>query len=88
MKAKFVYESIKDVLKGPSEESILKSMENTDPDELLKKSARNGFIEGVKVALKKGADFHAKDDYALRWAANKGHTEIVKLLKKYMKNES
>ena len=32
--------------------------------------------------LKAGADVHAQDDYALRWAAELGHTRVVGLLLK------
>ena len=34
----------------------------------------------VRVLLKAGADVHADDDYALRWAAEKGHTQTVQIL--------
>ena len=50
MKAKFVYEAIGDVLKGKSKEEIISSLENTDLDfnNLLFKSAKAGFLPGVK----------------------------------------
>ena len=34
----------------------------------------------MKLLLDWGADIHASDDWALRSAANFGHTETVKLL--------
>jgi len=34
----------------------------------------------VKYLLDAGADVHADDDYALRWASGKGHADVVKLL--------
>jgi len=46
-----------------------------------------GWLLGQNVSLtellfKYGADVHARDDYALSWAAAGGHTEVVELLKK------
>ena len=35
----------------------------------------------------KGADVHANNDHALRWASQNGHLEIVKLLKDHMKSQ-
>lgn len=46
-------------------------------------AARNGDLEGVKEALKNGADLEAKESYgdtALNLAAENGHLEIVKYL--------
>jgi ankyrin repeat protein len=82
MKAKFVYETIGDILKGRSEEDILSSMENSRPNDLLFKLIEAGFLPGVKKALEMGADIHANDDYALRWASYSGHSDIVELLLK------
>jgi hypothetical protein len=39
-----------------------------------------GDSENMIAALKAGADVHADNDWALRWASNYGHTEVVKLL--------
>ncbi len=39
-------------------------------------------IKLIKAVLDAGADVHEADDWALRWAATMGHTEVVKLLKK------
>ncbi|MEK0338517.1 MAG: hypothetical protein QQN41_13895, partial [Nitrosopumilus sp.] len=83
MKAKFVYEAMGDVLKGKSEEEILHSMhsmKDLDPNDLLYKSAKSGFLPGVNKALEDGADVHANVDYALRLASENSHYKIVKLL--------
>ncbi|MDY0270632.1 ankyrin repeat domain-containing protein [Trichloromonas sp.] len=50
------------------------------PNELLMRSAVNGYKRGVVIALKRGADIHHRDDYALRWSVNKGYYDIVKIL--------
>jgi len=34
--------------------------------------------------LDNGADVHADNDEALKWAFEEGHHDVVKLLKKYM----
>lgn len=49
-------------------------------DRILINSAIDGDVKKVKDALEAGADVHADDDYALRWASYKGNTEIVKFL--------
>ena len=79
MNAKFVNENI---LKGKSEEDILNDLESTniDPDDLLVRSADNGFLAGVKMALERGANVHIGNDVALRFASKGGHIEVVKLL--------
>jgi len=88
MKAKFIYEVMGDVLKGKSEKEIMSSLENINlkPDELLIKSAKGGFLIGVKKAIEIGADVHAHDDYALREASEKGHYDVVKFLLKNSAN--
>jgi ankyrin repeat protein len=49
-------------------------------NELLVQESENGRAEGVKLLLDAGADVHAGDDEALRWASEMGRTETVKLL--------
>ena len=44
-------------------------------------AAQAGETEKVEeLLLEHGADIHADDNYALRWAAHYGHTKVVKLL--------
>jgi len=82
MKAKFIYETMDDILKGKSEKEIMSSLENTNlkPDNLLIKSSKIGFLPGVKKALEMGADVHFGNDLALRRASEKDHSDIVELL--------
>jgi len=57
--------------------------ETDKPYAKLIKNASIGNIDGVKSALKEGADINALDDdtgSALLWAAMKGHKDIVSLL--------
>jgi len=52
-------------------------------DQELVKAASTGDVEGVKTALRKGADANARDDnggFSLVCAAHGGHVEIVRLL--------
>ncbi len=37
-------------------------------------------VKGVSMMLSKGADIHAGDDWALRWASGNGRLEVVKYL--------
>ena len=43
-------------------------------------ACRNGDLPRVKALLKRGADIHDWDDYALRGAARKGYLDVVKYL--------
>ena len=82
MRAKFIYEALKDILKAKSLEEIVPHLEVMEPNDMLRKCAEFGFLDGVKIALERGADIHADYDYALRWASRKGHTDVVELLLK------
>ncbi len=83
---KLVVESLEELfelkLPGKNVNDVLNSDEfkNLNPDEMLEQSATNGFKAGVKKALDRGADIHADNDYALRWAARAGHKDVVELL--------
>jgi hypothetical protein len=79
MKAKFVFESIKH-LKPRSEEEIKSCLKNLSPKEKLETGAEEGLLWLIKDALDTGADVHAWNDWALRWASAKGHVEVVKVL--------
>ena len=37
-------------------------------------------LSGIKELICEGADIHAREDFALRWASENGHLEIVKFL--------
>ena len=82
MRAKFIYESIEDILRPKSKEEILSHLGDLNPRELLAKSTEIGFLPGVKLALERGADVHADNDGALRWASKNGHKDVVELLLK------
>ena len=47
-------------------------------------AAKNGDTNTVKLLLDRGADIHARNDLALRWAAIGVHESVVELLKQYM----
>ena len=49
----------------------------------LIKAAKAGNTAAVKAALAAGADIHAANDDALRWASENGHLEVVKILKEH-----
>jgi len=40
-------------------------------------TAKNGYLEIVRLLVESGADIHADNDYALRKAAKKGYLELV-----------
>ena len=60
--------------------------EPTQLTKLLHQAAASGKIDEVKSLISKGADVNAKDDnghISLWYAQDKGHTEIVELLRKH-----
>ena len=67
-------------MKPLNDDQILNNLKDLHPNELLIKSARNGFLKGVQMALNNGADIHYQNDWPLRFASHNGHTDIVKLL--------
>lgn len=80
MKAKFIYESFNKILSPKPTENIIKELYNLNPNDLLVKSARSGFIDGVEIALDRGGDIHTHSDEALRSASINNNYDIVKLL--------
>ena len=46
----------------------------------LFKAIENNDLEKVKYLPEQGADLHAKNDWALQYAAKNGHLEVVKYL--------
>ena len=75
-----VCENISKILTPKSEDEIKRALGNLDPNELLIKASKIGYINYVKKALEQGADVHTYDDYALQLASENGHVEVVKLL--------
>ncbi len=49
-------------------------------DRMLAQMAKEGSVKGVSMMLSEGADIHADNDHALKWASGKGHLEVVKYL--------
>jgi len=58
MKAKNVFEGIKDVLKPKGVEQIHKDLLNLAPHALMKKSVDIGFAKGIKIAIERGAEIY------------------------------
>lgn len=40
----------------------------------------DGHLVVARILLENGADIHALDDHALRWAATNGHLDVVRIL--------
>ena len=78
----FINESLKDKLRGKSEQEILNNNKNLSPEEKLEKGAQYGFLPLVKQAIGEGIDPSVNDNYALELASEKGHLNVVKELLK------
>jgi len=76
----FINEGLLDKLTGPSKEEVWNNYKDLDDEQLLKLSAKNGYIEGVEEAIKRGVDLECNYGYALVNASKNGHIDIVKLL--------
>jgi hypothetical protein len=68
------------ILKPKSEEDILKSLKRLSPNNILIKSSRGGFLEGVKISVKKGVNINIAGGFAIRHSCARGHYDIVKYL--------
>ena len=51
-----------------------------DQNKMLIEMAKEASVQGISLMLSKGADVHAQNDSALRWASRNGHLEVVKYL--------
>ena len=78
----FINESLKDKLKGKSEQEILNNIKNLTPKEKLEKGAQYGLLFLVKQAIEEGVDPSYKNNYAIRHASANGYLDIVKYLLK------
>src|ERR1039457_750171 len=58
--------------------------EQEELDGRLIDAAWTGGTETVEALLAVGADVHARDDYALRWAAYRGRTQTVQILARHI----
>ncbi len=58
----------------------LRKYEKKSIEELLFRSAELGYLPVVIYLVEKGANIHAYDDKALRWAADNGHSPLVTYL--------
>ena len=76
---KRINEGLRDKMVGKSDEE-LKKLHKIEPLNLLILSVGNGYLKGVKIALKKGADVNIWDNHPLRYASKFGFYDIVKLL--------
>jgi len=77
-----IIESV-NILQPKSHEDIIEDLfklSQKEKDQSLLNVSEKGHIKLVKLLLDAGANVHAGDDYALRWASQNGHTEVVKLL--------
>lgn len=78
-------ESLRDKMKPKSDEEILKDLGKLTPKKLLFKSIEYNYLNGVKIALEKGVDINAHDEYgwdSLLIASRNGYEEIVEFLLK------
>jgi len=78
-------ESIKSLLTGPSEKEILKSFESLSPNAMLRKSCMSGFIKGIEIALKNGADIKHNNYTIFKNLELRPNKEVSNYLKNYLK---
>ena len=65
---------------NPETQYEIFKLARNNKNKLLYESVRNGELNIVKEAIKRGADIYGDDDFALSIALSKGNLEIVKYL--------
>lgn len=73
-------ESVRDKMIPKSEEELEEVLKNKTPKEQLEMGAELGDNWLVIRSLENGADIHSDKDYALREAARRGYSDVVKTL--------
>ena len=79
-------EQIENYLPSPAYQPFIdllggKEIDKNTLNKMMIEMTKQGNIRGVEYFLtEKGADIHALNDYALRWASKNGHLEVVKYL--------
>ena len=58
----------------------LRKINKSNAEKYLEIGSKIGRLDHVIISLKNGANIHANDDYALRWASQNGHIDVVKYL--------
>lgn len=78
----FVTEGVKDYLKPKSKEELMDSIKPyiNKPDELLRMSCYIGLMEGVEMAIRKGADPSMRLNEPIGLATYFNHPDIVEYL--------
>lgn len=77
---KLVYEGIKHLLNGPSEEEIWNDIKDFEPAKILYLSAKSNYKKGMEIALERGAD--PTNDSAINSLIESGDVELLDLLVK------
>lgn len=75
-----INESLKDKLKGKSDEEVFNEIKKLSPYDMMVKSVYYNYLDGVKLALKKGADINIIRNNPLGQASFSDHIDIVKYL--------
>ena len=75
-------ESVRDKMTGIPEDELLKKLSANfgNPTDILIKAVKSGIVEGVELALTKGADLHWHNDWCFVYSCMKGYVDIVKIL--------
>jgi ankyrin repeat protein len=64
--------------------NMLKHLKDLEVDintnQMLISASENGHLQVVEYLLSIGANIHARDDYAVRWASRNGHLKVVEYL--------
>lgn len=78
-------ESIKNLLIGPSEDEMWDTLRNLSPDELLRRSCSSGFINGIKVAIERGANIEFNNYTIFKNLEENPNKELSDFFKEYLK---
>jgi len=77
---RFLNNNLKQQYKALHEVNNFKLNKNIDLNQVLFKYSRLGYLLVIQYLVSIGANIHAYDGYALRWAAEYGHLQVVQYL--------
>ena len=74
-------EGIKHLMLGPTDDEIIDNLKQLPPDKMLLKCCQIGLLEGVKVALERGAKISYDNFEPLMESVFYGHSEVEDFLR-------
>lgn len=75
----FINENLTDMMVSKDDNEILNSIKKLEPNEMLIKSIKHDFVDGVRLALSEYADPSFMHNILFDWSCECGYDDILKL---------